>query len=191
MQTPGTESSKVADSRSVELSELLILVAHKDRVALQRLYRKTSAHLFGVLLRILGNKASAEDALQETYLKIWNKAGSYNEPSGRPITWMTSIARYHALDTLRSEKASRNRDSLYAVENEAEALVDIDIGANDVLNKCLHREDPAISQLLMQAYCEGYTHEELSHKAGKPLGTVKSWIRRALLSLKECINELS
>lgn len=189
-----TENSGI-DSGSTQLVELLALVAIKDQLALQQLYRLTSAHLFGILLRILKSNAAAEDALQDIYIKIWSKAASYRETTGLPMTWMTSIARYHALDIIRSNHSTRQRDSRYAVDNEISSMhmitPEIEHINSELLSTCLGRLEPHVQELVIDAYCGGYTHEELSDRTSNPLGTVKSWIRRALSSLKECIDELS
>lgn len=188
---PDRKPLKYDDS---DLVELLEMVGRQNRVAFQQLYRQTSAHLFGVLLRMLPHRPAAEDALQETYMKIWRGAGSYRSSQGRPFTWMTSIARYHALDVLRATNASKLRDVQYAAETtEFPEHQDnrIDIADEQLLSICLDRVDPRARQSVIEAYCEGYTHEELSARREVPLGTVKSWVRRALSTLKECIDELS
>ena len=178
------------------MAELLALVAVKDQIALQQLYRLTSAHLYGVLLRILKNGPTAEDALQDTFIKIWNKAVGYRESKGLPLTWMTSIARYHALDILRAENSARQRDARYAVDGSGYSNTAMISPENDVMNsqlitECLQRLEPNAREMVINAYCGGYTQEELSQRSNTPLGTVKSWIRRSLISLKECIDELS
>lgn len=95
----GDQSSKaVVPNDDNDIAEILTLVGNRDQVAFQLLYRKSSAQLFGILLRILKSETAAEDALQETYMKIWGITHTYTESLGRPMTWMTSIARYHALD---------------------------------------------------------------------------------------------
>lgn len=182
---------------SQELAELLVLVASKDQLALQDLYRKTSAQLFAVLLNLFGNhREAAEDALQETYVKIWIHAGSYQETISQPLTWMTSIARNHALDVLRSENYARNRNYQYAISinvdcDDTRCLVEVSAANNQLLNYCLHRLHPQTQSLVMDAYCSGYTHQELSQKTNIPLGTVKSSIRRAIVTMKRSADELS
>lgn len=163
---------------------------------MQQLYRKTSSQLYGVLLRMLKDNEVAADALQETYIKIWNRADSYNRELGRPITWMTSIARYHALDILRSRSATRERDINYAQSTGSfdidwQRTPENDWGNTDVLSHCLERIEPNAREVLIRAYCEGYTHNELSVQTQTAIGTVKSWIRRSLITLKECVDELS
>lgn len=188
--------AELASDRAHQLAELLALVAVKDQIALQQLYRLTSAHLYGVLLRILKNGPTAEDALQDTFIKIWNKAASYRESSGLPLTWMTSIARYHALDMLRAEKSARQRDARYALDDSEYSSAAIISPEHEAMNSqlmtdCLQRLEPNAREMVINAYCGGYTQEELSQRSNTPLGTVKSWIRRSLKSLKECIDELS
>ncbi|OED43494.1 hypothetical protein AB833_03615 [Chromatiales bacterium (ex Bugula neritina AB1)] len=175
---------------------LLEQVGRGDTAAFRALYNQTSGQLFAVLLRILKQESLAEDALQESFMRVWNSASRYSEELGRPLTWMTSIARYHALDVLRANNASARRDSHYAAETDRlqelnQRSILLELEHTDVLSRCLDRIDEDARNCVIRAYCEGYTHEELSNLNGTPLGTVKSWIRRALLSLRGCIDELS
>lgn len=189
MQAPPHKDNRAIDS-------LLLHVAQGDQKAFERLYQATSPYIYGVLLRMFRQEAAAEDALQEAFLRIWENAGTYNPSQGKPLTWMTSIARYHALDVLRSNKSSISRDSAYSRLEEQPALsvlstLETETGDSQILSICLKRIEPEARDCLIDAYCGGYTHQELSEKKGRPLGTVKSWIKRALQSLRECVDELS
>ena len=167
-----------------------------DQAALEELYKLTSAQLYGVLLRILKIEGIAEDALQETYIKIWNKAATYQLSRGTPMPWMYSIARHQALDILRRRSVREDQESGHLV-----ALIDAtphtdkpveDMAADaQALLLCLQRLKPEVQDCLVKAYCEGYSHNELSAAQAAPLGTIKSWIRRGLLSLRECLDEIS
>ncbi len=189
-------SSSEQDTANERLILLLRQCALQQEAAFQLLYKETSSHLFAVLLRILKVETIAEDALQDTYLKIWTKAGTYDADQGKPLTWMTSVARYQALDVLRSARNRTDRElhmdldlAFASIENLGS--VERDVGDSQLLSICLGRLKEDTQQCVVKAYCEGYSHEELSDYIGAPLGTVKSWIRRALLSLRECIDELS
>lgn len=189
-----TKSSIPANS--IELEQLLSLCGEGKQAAFAELYQRTSAHLYAVLLRILKIESIAEDALQETYVKIWNNSHTYQKELGAPITWMNSVARYHALDLLRRRQTREDLESEYvpdypAHEVMAPHLLDDQLASREILTVCLDRLEDNAKSCIVKAYCEGYSQQELSRDKDAPLGTVKSWIRRGLLALKECIDELS
>ncbi len=177
-----------------ELGSLLERCVLQDQIAFKALYDLTSSRLYATLFNILRIEAVAEEALQETYVKIWSKASEYNSELGQPITWMTSIARYQALDMLRKRRIREDRETDW----DATSLVDRLMAQpdpsqmaeyQDVLEKCFDRLSQSQRLCIIRAYIEGLTHDELSKSTKTPVGTVKSWIRRGLVSLKECINE--
>jgi RNA polymerase sigma-70 factor (ECF subfamily) len=178
-----------------ELIELLAEVARSDRRAFHALYQKTAPQIYAVLLRMFQTDAEAEDALQETFVKIWKSAANYEPQQGRPLSWMISIARYHALDVLRSQGSRGKRDRDYASHHDRSDDIfyslDAQVADDQLLSICLERLEPGARECLVNAYCAGYTHQELSDNTGVALGTVKSWIKRSLRALRECINELS
>ena len=179
-------------STSTDLADLLARTALRDRKAFAALYAASSAKLFGVIHRILGEQAVAEETLQEVYLKIWQRAGDYRADVSRPMTWMISIARFRAIDVLRA----RGRHELPGSDDALLTLADPQAGPQTQaeqageaahLQDCLDELPEQRRQCLQLAYCEGYTQEELSEHLGSPLGTIKSWIRRGLLSLRDCL----
>ena len=176
------------------LVALLRATAAKDMRAFRLLYEATSSHLLGVLLRILRHRDRAEDALQDCYLRIWNKADSYAEERGHPPAWMMTIARYRALDLVRAhrEHSSADEDVLPMDLDWADASNAPDNRAETDehmhrLNDCLIELSDEQRKAVMLAYYEGYTHPELAEHMGSPLGTVKSWVRRGLQRLRECL----
>lgn len=171
-----------------DLADLLAACALCDRRAFAELYQQTAAKLFAVALRILNNPSLAEEALQESFVKIWQHAGDYRPQRGRPMTWLTSVVRNQTLDTLR-----RQPRTLPLIDNDGASgtAPDPALAADDSLKRCLERLGTSQRQCVLLAYCEGYTHEELSARLEKPLGTVKTWVRRSLQSLRGCLNELS
>lgn len=176
------------------LVALLRATAAKDMRAFRLLYEATSSHLLGVLLRILRHRDRAEDALQDCYLRIWNKADSYAEERGHPLAWMMTIARYRALDLVRAhrEHSSADEDVLPMDLDWADASNAPDNRAETDehmhrLNDCLIELSDEQRKAVMLAYYEGYTHPELAEHMGSPLGTVKSWVRRGLQRLRECL----
>ena len=173
-----------------ELSELIVRTALKDRAAFHDLYQRTSAKLFGVCLRVLKDRADAEEALQEIYAKLWDKADRYAATDLSPITWLVAVARNHAIDRLRARKpANSDIDDAHWVADErpgpeAEAIA---TGERARLNACLEELDPAHSDAVRGAYLEGYSYNDLATRHDVPLNTMKTWLRRSLMKLKDCL----
>jgi RNA polymerase sigma-70 factor (ECF subfamily) len=181
----------VSQSEATSLEELIARCALGERAAFSRLYRATSAKLFGVLLRILKQRVWAEEALQETYLKVWRHAGSYSAARGAPMTWLINIARHQAFD-LHRRTEYRVGENLQGFE---ETLVDAADPEADAetrralarLQRCLERLSADQRQSLLLAYHEGLGPTELAAHVQRPLATVKTWLRRGLLQLRECM----
>ncbi len=190
-------TTSASDNTRVErLRELIGECAIGNQQAFETLYQLTSAQLFGILTRMLPSKAIAEEVLQESYIKIWENVDSYNAALGNPLTWMISISRNKAVDTLRKRNIRENQelDSDYSGEDYIGSLLGQDeqsIADVQILSLCLERLEAGPRNCIIKAYCEGYSHEDLSNNLDTPLGTVKSWIRRGLSALKRCVNELS
>lgn len=173
---------------SADLAHLLAACALRDRRAFAELYEQTSAKLFAIALRILNNRSLAEEALQESFIKIWQRADNYRPQRGRPMTWLISVVRNQAVDTLRRQPRVL---PLLVTDGATEVAPEPALAEDEALARCLQRLGMPQQQCVVLAYCEGYTHEELSARLGKPLGTVKTWVRRALQSLRGCLHELS
>jgi RNA polymerase sigma-70 factor (ECF subfamily) len=178
-----------------ELMELLARCALKDQRALESLYLKTSGYLNAVAYRILGSEDASNDVLQESFLQIWNNAANYTPVQGKPITWLTSIVRYRAIDKFRHEKRHQNRPHH---EEEAEILLCIPAGdtqeeaysrlrLNEQLQKCLDAMNNKFKYSIELAYLYGYSREELAEALGANINTVKSWLKRGGAKLKDCI----
>jgi RNA polymerase sigma-70 factor (ECF subfamily) len=183
---------------SDRLRDDLARVALADRAALRRVYDATSAHLFGVALRILGRRDLAEDVLQEAFLNVWHHAGSYQASYAQPMTWLISIVRNKALDHLRAGQRHA-AESLDANGADGEALQVADerptpmqllTAAADALaiRACMDAIDASQRQCLALAYYHGYSHSEVAEHLRAPLGSVKAWIRRGLERLKKCLD---
>lgn len=181
-----------------QLSQWLAAIAAGDHGAFKQLYAATSAHLYALQLRILHNRERAQDALQETYISVWNKANSYAPERGAPLTWLLSIARYRALDMVRRQRPEvplPESPDMAATWLEDENALDPaaeseNLESLDAVQICLKTLEPQQRQSVLLAYYEGLTHQELSQRLGAPLGTVKSWIRRGLTRLRECLLEV-
>ena len=187
--------SRVAEPE--QLATWLARTAQGDERAFQQLYAATSAQLYALLLRILRNPERAQDALQDAYVKVWQKADTYAPDRGAPLTWLLSIARYRALDLLRRKRPEvampEEPDMMATLLEDEQALSPLEENENqqslDAIQVCLKTLQPQQRDSVLLAYYEGLTHQELSQRLGAPLGTVKSWIRRGLMRLRECLAE--
>ena len=184
-----------SDLTSAELQRLIARCALRDRHAFSAIYQATSAGVFGFLMNMLRDKAAAEEVLQDAYMQVWQKASTYTVERGQPLTWIISLARYRGLDHLRRQSTRRRNETKLALESLGQEFsLDQYLDANDndqYLATCLDRLNDNARESVVKAYCEGYTHEELSASMDAPIGTVKSWIRRSIRKLRECLNELS
>lgn len=184
---------------AAQLTRLLHATAQGDRQAFAELYRQTSSHLFGVLLRMLQRRDWAEEALQDCFVKIWQKAETYEADKGAPLTWLLSVARYRALDLLRMrrpevEMPDGEEDAglpPLALHDEAEDPLARAVEGQGIarMEACLRQLPTEQREALLLAYYEGYTHQELAVRLKAPLGTVKSWVRRGLARLRDCLDE--
>ncbi|KRB83098.1 RNA polymerase subunit sigma-24 [Sphingomonas sp. Root710] len=172
-----------------ELPELLLAVAHGDRAAFARFYQRTSAKLFGVVLRILPERSLAEDAMQDAYAKIWRNAAGYDPRRGSPITWAATIARNVAIDLRRREHpGGRQRDDDFDFDAMSDPAAGASAEEMAALRACLDRLDPDQRALILAAYLNGESREELAERLGHPTGTIKSWLHRGLARLKGCLD---
>lgn len=165
-----------------------------DRAALQTVYRLTSAKLFGVCLRILGEHGEAEDVLQEVYVTVWRKAADFDARRASPMTWLIAIARNRAIDRLRASRRSRNMEAIDAATDVADSAAGVDAALESLqehvkLHGCLDGLASHERAALRGAFFDGSTYEDLAARMKVPLGTMKSWIRRAMFKLKACLEQ--
>ena len=173
-----------------EIENLIARVALGDRKAFTQLYDATSSKLFGVVLRVLNNRASAEDVLQETYMKVWRYADRYMSNGMSPMTWLITIARNTAIDRVRATRESADvddlADRLVASGPTPEQSV-IAAGEASRIAACLDELEQDKSQAVRGAYLQGLSYAELAEKFSVPLNTMRTWLRRSLISLRECM----
>lgn len=185
------KSGAVADREA--LTRALLATAAGSESALGDVYRRTSAKLFGICLRILGDRAEAEDALQDIYVTIWKRAGGFDETRASPVTWLATIARNRAIDRLRARGNRRFVDVAEAAAmpdpapDAAARLEAAQEGGR--LHHCLRELEARQGEAIRAAFFGGMTYTELADASAVPLGTMKSWVRRGLIRLKACLGE--
>ena len=176
----------------VDLTYAISRVAKGDRSAFEALYAATSAKLFGVVVRILVRRDLAEEVLQEVYLRVWQRAAEYDPALSSPITWLVAIARNRALDEVK-RKPMRSLEELPGVleiANDDDPLADHGRKEEMLrLKACLDRLEPEKSQIVLLAYYYGMTREEIAGRIKRPVSTVKTWLRRSLAQLKDCLDQ--
>ena len=180
------------ETNATSLESLLAQVALGSREAFDALYRGTANRLFGICLRVLTERSEAEDALQDVFTTVWRKAAQFDATRASATAWLAMIARNKSIDRLRSMPARQTRASLDLAADvedpdaspprEAQAATD-----RAQLETCLERLEPRRRSLIRAAFFEGLTYEELAIRIQAPLGTIKSWIRRGLRQLRECL----
>ena len=179
------------EQSAAEIADLIARCALRDRGAFKALYGRTSAKLYGVTLRILRDRSEADEALQEVYVKIWQRADRYVPGGFSPISWLVAVARNHALDVLRARKP-QGEDIDLALDvadagpnpEQAEAAR----GERSRIDNCLGQLDAEKADAVRGAYLDGFSYEELATRHKVPLNTMRTWLRRSLMRLRECLS---
>ena len=184
-----------SSGRAAVLARLMRRTADRDWQAFSLLYSMTSSQLFGLMLSMTNYAHACEDLLQEVYITVWRKAPDYQPDKAGVTTWLCTIARNRTLDWLRSETSRTGR---YGSDQDVDAL-DLASGldgpekwtqndsSQSALQACLENLSSDQRHAILLAYFEGHTHAELAERLNSALGTVKSWVRRGLVSLKNCL----
>jgi len=188
-----------------DIEDQILRAAQGDRAAFRALYEATSAKLFGIALRVLNDRAEAEDVLQDIYVRVWRNAGRYNVNGLSPMTWLITIARNSAIDRLRKRTIARNsaidrlrkRRRAETPETLDDRLADDGAGpeAEAVaaferrrLDACLGELEAPRAEAVRRAYLGGETYADLAARFDVPLNTMRTWLRRSLLKLRECLS---
>ncbi len=183
--------------KSTRLAALLSRIALGDQKAFAEFYGVTSSHLYGVAVRILRDPPSAEETLQEAYVNVWHHAGSYETAKSQPLTWLTTIVRNRCLDQLRRREldtvtlTSDDDDApVYDIPSDTKTPLEMLLSGADAqaVRDCVDTLDAGPKQAIALAFYQGLSHSELADHLQEPLGTVKSWVRRALEKLKNCLD---
>ena len=188
---PSPENASSNEAREA-LRAAMVRLAQGDSAALEEIYSATRVKLFGICYRILGDRKEAEDALQDVYVNLWQRADRYDPQRASPISWLATFARNRAIDRLRTGKV---RSGAVPVEEAAplpdetplaDALL-VDAERDAQIHKCLTGLDENAQTYIRAAFFEGRTYAQLAETADVPLGTMKSWIRRGLMKLRACL----
>lgn len=175
---------------SVSYADMLTRIAAGDRPAFRDLYAQAGPKLFAICLRMMKSRDQAEDVFQEAITKIWERSWQFDAGKGDAMAWLATVTRHCALDRLRKQpKAHVSFDEEITGEIDAYTpVLDIGAGNSGDLRRCLEQLREDYRNAVVLAYVNGLTHEELAGRLGKPVGTIKSWVRRGLEQLKECMD---
>lgn len=172
------------EPKQEQLLDLVARCAIGDQQAFKTLYDETSPAILGSLVRLLRNRDEAEDCLQDAYFQIWTHADQYHAGKGHVFGWMVTIARYRAIDRIRKVRPHVDSEEVENLLSETPNLG----GDHKKLLACLEQLPAASAEMIIKSYVEGYSQSELSKLNNTPLGTVKSWLRRGLAALKQCLH---
>jgi len=173
------------------LEDLLTRTGRRDQRAFADLYRRASSRLFGVCLRMLRDRGEAEEVLQEVFTTVWRRADGFDPARGNAMTWLVALTRNKAIDRLRQRREAPLDDRIdldQMVDERAAPLQEAEAGQDYVrLRNCLEALEPKQRRSVREAFFTGATYQELAARCQVPLGTLKSWIRRGLIQLRECL----
>lgn len=174
-----------------DIATLVSRVAMRDQSAFSELYKKTSPKLFAVCMRILKNRTDAEEVLQEVFVRIWQRADRFVPSDNPAMGWLTSIARNRSIDAIRARKPVADEiDAVYDLADddpdpEAQAVMK---GEGRRIDLCMETLEDGRAQAVRSAYVEGLSYQELADQYAVPLNTMRTWLRRSLIKLRECMD---
>lgn len=184
--------STVDTTEREELAELLAASSRQDQRAFAELYRRTSSRLFGVCVRMLRDRAEAEEVLQEVFISVWRRADTFDPGKASAITWLVTMARNRAIDRLRQHRETALDDSMmFDLEDEGPSPAANAESSQERrrLEQCLDGLEPQQKSAIRAAFFSGATYNDLAARCRVPLGTMKSWIRRSLIRLRICLEQ--
>ena len=183
-------------AQNPELEDLIVAIGQGDRAAFHAFYAATSPKLLGLVFRLVGSRPSAEEIVQDVYLKVWTSAKGYTPQPGSGFGWLASIARNRTIDIIRVKVPKTvSPSSSASIEDGAswyERIADptnaeAHFLQNDELKRCLSTIDEPVRDLILLAYYVGHSREELAQRYSMPVNTVKTWLHRGLAALKSCL----
>jgi RNA polymerase sigma factor (sigma-70 family) len=196
MTSPKNGDTAKADLMRIALARDLEQIGRGDSNAMGRVYASTSPKLNALLIRMLGDSLEAEEVLQDVYLTVWRRGAVFDPARASPITWLVTIARNRAIDRIRANKAARRSAIVVSLDGQEcpdtlpTALEEVEKAEDGRrLKTCLEALEARARLGIQAAFFEGLTYEELAKREGVPAGTMKSWIRRGLISLRKCMTD--
>jgi RNA polymerase sigma-70 factor (ECF subfamily) len=187
----GAPGGRAPTGAGDDLTDLLSRIAARDATAFAALYKQTNAKLYGVVARILTRGDAAADALQEVYVRIWEKSGEFAPLKGSPLAWMATIARNRALDEVRRVRPVSLEDQSEGFEPAAEEIDPLAVRERSerlmALVDCLKALDEEKRAIVLLAYYRGSSREALAKRFGRPVPTIKTWLHRSLAQLRDCL----
>lgn len=183
----------VDTSERDELAALLVACGNQDEKAFGELYRRTSSRLFGVCVRMLRERAEAEEVLQDVFTTVWRRADSYDPTRAAAMTWLITMARNRSIDRLRKHRESTMHDDSLVINLADEGMGPVDHAQSSEdrqrLERCLDGLEAQHKSVIREAFFSGATYNDLATRCQVPLGTMKSWIRRSLMRLRTCLEQ--
>jgi RNA polymerase sigma-70 factor (ECF subfamily) len=177
---------------AADINDLLAAIAAGERGALKSLYERTSAKLYGICVRVLGDHGEAQDVLQEVFTTVWTKAARFDPAKASAVTWLSVLARNKAIDRLRARREpGAPLDEAAELASDEPSQLDVLERSNDAarLRECLDRLDERARSMIRAAFFDGASYPELARREDVPLPTMKSWIRRGLMRLRKCLEQ--
>lgn len=174
----------------LDVEEALRRCAAGDAAALRAIFEREAPRMIGVAQRIVRRRALAEEVVQDSFVQIWRRAASFDADRGAGRTWIYAIVRHRAISILRDEKRlelDADGDPAATVSEESSDDIVTKLSDSSSLRRCLEHLEERARKLIVLTYVHGLSHTELAAREGVPLGTVKSWIRRGALALRECL----
>ncbi len=186
-----TKTRGAPQAEAERLAALIQRTGRGDRAAFRELYLGTSAKLMGVVVRILKSRSDASDVLQDVYLKVWTNAPNFAPENGSAMGWLVSIARNRSIDIVRARTAAATETQETEWFEKLQGATDIEgeFMSKDALINCLGRLNANVREAILLAYYDGYSRDELAERLGMPVGSVKTWLRRGSLALRDCLEE--
>ena len=172
------------------ITDLLLSVAREDRAAFRELYSVAGSKLMGVLLRILKDRHEAEDALQDLFARVWLKARAYDPARGSGLSWLAAMARNLAIDKLRARAPLADDDSALEFVSDTSPRAETQLiakGEARRIGDCFDTLEPDRARAVRGAYLDGQSYQDLAASFGVPINTMRTWLRRSLISLRECM----
>jgi RNA polymerase sigma-70 factor (ECF subfamily) len=187
---PAVAQATGETSEAITLESLLALTAGGDRAAFRSLYDRSASRLFAVCLRITRDRSLAEDVLQETYVRVWERSRQFDPRRGSALAWLITIARNHAIDVVRRRvhEAAPPEEAMPDIPDPS-ALGGMEAAVEGrTLQRCLAELDEGPRRAIVFAYRDGLSYEELARRLGVPVGTAKTWVSRGLTRLRQCLD---